>query len=438
MTGPSRARGLIIAAPSTGSGKTVITTGLIAAWRAAGVHVAAAKAGPDYIDAAFLAAAAGGLAVNLDCWAMRPGLLRQLALAHAAGADLLILEGVMGLFDGGSDGAGSTADLAKALGLPAVLVIDASRQAQSAAVLAHGFATFDEHVEIAGVILNRVAGERHASLLRGAFKAAGIEIFGIIPPDAALDLPSRHLGLVQAGENASLDQVIGLAAQLASTHIDLERLVAAARALAATDTKQATPLPPPGQRIAVAHDQAFAFFYDHVLAGWRAKGAEVSRFSPLGDEAPDPSADAVILPGGYPELHAGRLSANDTFLTGLRSAADSGALIYGECGGYMVLGEGLVDADGIRHRMAGLLALETSFAEPRRTLGYRRAIAGAGQPLVEAGTVFRCHEFHYAHALHEAGTPLFSITGMQGEDLDQAGLTKAHVAGSFMHVIDTE
>ena len=319
-----------------------------------------------------------------------------------------------------------------------MLVIDASRQAQSAAALAHGFATFDEQIDVAGVILNRVAGERHACLLNEAFKAAGIRVFGFLPPDKKLELPSRHLGLVQARENTRLGQTVSAASDLIRAHVDLEQIEAASTGLQDASASVVKPLPPPGQRLTIARDHAFAFAYEHILAGWRAEGAEVSFFTPLGDEPPDPSADAVILPGGYPELHAGQLSSNERFLDGLRSAAREGVLIYGECGGYMVLGEGLVDARGSRYRMAGLLELETGFGATRRTLGYRRAVAGGGQPLAPAGTVFRCHEFHYAHIVREAGTRLFSVTDMRGADLGQTGLVQGRIAGSFMHLIDSE
>ena len=435
MTGPPR--GLVIAAPASGSGKTVVAMGLIAAWRRAGSAVAAAKSGPDYIDTAFLSAAAGRPAVNLDCWAMRPALLRHLAGRQAAGADFLVIEGAMGLFDGGDGGAGSTAELAKALGLPVVLVVDASRQAQSAAALAQGFCGFDRDVEVAGVIVNRVAGARHGGLIADALAAAGIAVIGTMARTGELDLASRHLGLVQAGEAAGLERVIEAAAASASAGIDLARLGDAARALPGAQGGCAIPAPP-GQRIALASDRAFAFAYHHVLESWRASGAEIIAFSPLGDEAPDAEADAVILPGGYPELHAGRLAGNQRLIAGLRRKAEAGALIYGECGGYMLLGRGLVDAGGERHAMAGLLALETSFAAPRLSLGYRRAVAGAGQSLAAPGTVFRAHEFHYATAIEENGEPLFAVTDMAGHALGAAGLARGRVSGSFLHVIDVE
>jgi cobyrinic acid a,c-diamide synthase len=223
-----------------------------------------------------------------------------------------------------------------------------------------------------------------------------------------------------------------------SAGIDLARLGDAARALPAARGPGAETPAPPGQRIALASDQAFAFTYHHAVEGWRAEGAEIIPFSPLGDEAPDAAADAVIVPGGYPELYAGRLAGNQRLMAGLRRRAAAGALIHGECGGYMLLGRGLVDAGGERHAMAGLLALETSFARRRLSLGYRRAVTGPGQPLAAPGTVFRAHEFHYATVVEESGAPLFAVTDMAGHALGEAGLADGRVCGSFLHVIDVE
>jgi cobyrinic acid a,c-diamide synthase len=432
----------VIAAPASGAGKTLITLAVVSALRAAGCAVAVAKAGPDYIDAGYLSLAAGRAAVNLDAWAMPPGLIARLAAQAARGADLLVVEGVMGLFDGAPlaaeaarGGAGSTAALAKALGLPVVLVIDAARQAQSAAALVHGFATFDPELSVAGVILNRIAGERHRRLIAGALEAAGVRVFGALPRLAGLKLPSRHLGLVQAAEHGDPEALLSAAAGAAREHLDLAALVELARPPTGPAPDAAPALPALGQRVAVASDEAFAFAYEHLLADWRAAGAAVVPFSPLADEAPDPVADAVYLPGGYPELHAGRLAGNAAFLAGLAAAARRGAQLFGECGGYMVLGKGLIDAKGSRHAMAGLLGLETSFAERRLTLGYRRIQPLADLPLARAGATLAGHEFHHATIVAEAGDRLFATADAEGRPLGHAGLRSGTVAGSFMHLI---
>lgn len=419
---------LLVAAPASASGKTVVTVGLVRALALRGLPVRAAKVGPDYIDPGFLAAAAGAPAVNLDPWAMRPALLD-----HLAADACLVVEGVMGLFDGAASGVGSSADVARRLGLPVVLVVDARRQSQSVAALVHGFATFDPAIHVAGVILTRVAGPRHERMLRAALAGGAVPCLGAIAHEARLALPSRHLGLEQAVERTDLEARVDAIARVVADHCDIATLaaLAAAPAPAAPAAPPPAALPPLGQRIAFARDEAFGFVYPHLLEGWCRAGASLHPFSPLAGEAPDGTADAVFLPGGYPELHAGRLAATPAWREGLRAAARAGARIYGECGGYMALGEGLIDGDGTRHAMAGLLPVVTSFARPRRTLGYRQ--------LVHHGTMFprhlRGHEFHYATVAAE-GPPLFRAADSTGADLGTMGTVHGAVAGSFVHLID--
>ena len=431
--------GLIIAAPASGTGKTVITLGLLRGLRREGVAVAAFKTGPDYIDPAFHTAACGKDCLNLDMWAMRPATLRALAARLSADAELIVGEGVMGLFDGAADGTGSTADLAALIGWPVVLVVDVRGQAASAAAVVRGFATHRYDIEVAGVVFNRVGGESHAEVLRESVAAtSNVPVLGCIPRDARLAVAERHLGLVQASEHDELELFVDAAADAVADHVDGEALKSLARpARISSDLADAVSLPPLGRRIAVARDEAFAFCYPWVLDGWRAAGAEIDFFSPLADEPPDEGADAVYLPGGYPELHGARLGSNRRFISGLRAAAARGAVVYGECGGYMVLGEGLIDGEGARHEMAGLVPLETSFAERRLHLGYRRlALAGAG-PLGAAGAAFRGHEFHYAAVVREdSSTPLFTCADARGEALPSAGYARDNVFGSFIHLVD--
>ncbi len=436
------APGLIVAAPSTGSGKTVVTLGVLRALSRRGLRVASAKVGPDYIDPAFHAAASGRACRNLDTWAMRPDTVAGLAAAAAADADLVVCEGVMGLFDGANVPPGrpdgSTADLAALTGWPVVLVADVRGQAGSAAALLRGFAGHRADVAVAGVVFNRVGAAAHGEMLRAACAAhlPALSVLGLLPRHAALEVPSRHLGLVQAGERAELEAFIDRAAALVAEHLDLDRLAALARP-GRVEAPPPAPLPPLGQRIAVARDIAFAFAYDATLDGWRRAGAEIRPFSPLADEGPDADCDAVYLPGGYPELHAGRLAGNRGFLDGLRAAAGRGAAVFGECGGYMALGQAITDADGVAHAMAGLLALRTSFAARRLHLGYRRARTLADSPLGPAGGAWRGHEFHYATTLSEGpGRPLFAVADAAGRPLPETGLAAGNVAGSFLHLID--
>ncbi len=423
--------GLIIAAPQSGSGKTLITLGLLAAYKAAGLPVASAKAGPDYIDPRFHESATGRASINLDPWAMRSDRVRALAASAADGADLFIAEGVMGLFDGAAAGGGSTADLARVLDLPVVLVVDAARKSQSVAALVHGFATFDPRVRVAGAILTRVGSDRHESMLRAALDSAGYRCFGAVRTDADLALPSRHLGLVQAREHDDLSTFIARAGAIMAKAIDLDGLRDVAGPLSGGGA--GSKLPPLGRRIAVASDEAFAFAYPHLLQDWRQQDATIVPFSPLLDEAPDMEADAVFLPGGYPELHAPALAAAETFRAGMTLAVERGALIYGECGGYMVLGERLEDADGETHRMLGLLPHATSFAERRRQLGYRRLSHNGALPWPVTLTG---HEFHYATLVENRAEPLFRSNDAEGLDLGAIGGVNGRVMGSFAHVID--
>jgi cobyrinic acid a,c-diamide synthase len=346
---------------------------------------------------------------------------------------------VMGLFDGADDGHGSTADLASLFDLPVILVVDAHGMAASAAALVEGFTRHRDDVEVAGVVFNRVGSEGHAELLRRVCDDRFAQpVLGCLPRDARLELPERHLGLIQAGELPDLEEFLDRAAALVAEHVDLTRLRRLARPFGlGLYGPAAQPLRPIGQRIAVARDLAFAFAYPAVLDGWRAAGAEIVYFSPLADDSPDAGATAVYLPGGYPELHSGRLAANRAFLDGLRAAADRDAFIYGECGGFMVLGESLIGPRGERHAMAGLLPVTTSFAERHLHLGYRRMRLIGASPLGQAGTTYRGHEFHYA-CLLETGRapPLFEVTDARGQPLGSVGAQVGTVAGSFLHLID--
>lgn len=447
----AQAPGLIVAAPASGSGKTTLTLGLIAALVQRGARVRSFKIGPDYIDPAFHEAASGRPCLNLDPWAMRGSTLDALMAELSADAELLIGEGVMGLFDGAPDGTGSSADLAARFALPIILVIDASRQGASVAAVAEGFARHRGDVQLAGVVLNRVGSANHEATLRHALAATGIAVLGAVPRDEALALPSRHLGLVQAREHVALTDFIAHAAETVARHVDLEALKRAARAPSTPSPLagegqgggsrekllEAIPIPPLGQHIAVARDDAFAFLYPHVLEAWRRHGVAIEFFSPLAEEAPAADCDAIYLPGGYPELHAGTLAAATRFMAGLRQAAARGAAIYGECGGYMVLGKELIDAKGAHHAMAGLLPLETSFAARKLHLGYRAVELLADSPLGPKGACFKGHEFHYATIIGEGdGDALFDVRDATGTSLGLIGQRAGRIFGSFAHLID--
>ena len=522
-------RAVIIAAPGSGSGKTTLTLALLRAWRDTGVAVASAKVGPDYIDPAYHAAASGRTCHNLDTWSMSDRTLSALIADLQRGASAIVVEGVMGLFDGAPDGRGSAADLSRRTGWPVVLVVDASGMAASVAALVHGFTSYDPEVEVAGVIFNRTGSARHGELLRRAMQSLDIPVFGCVTRSECLELPDRHLGLVQAREHPNLEGFLDRAAGQIGQEVDTETLLAAARpasfqrledghglpVLGQSDSigKRSKPpledghglpvlgqsgaigkrskspledghglpvlgqsgaigkrskspledghglpvlgqsgaigkrskspledghgLPVLGRRIAVARDDAFAFCYPYVLDAWRRAGCELSFFSPLDDEPPFEDADAVYLPGGYPELHGARLAGAGRFKRALRRCVERGAVVYGECGGYMVLGERLVDGDGVSHRMAGLLPVETSFESPRLSLGYREVALAADGVLGREGAHFRGHEFHFASVLAQSpATALFRTFNADLKPLGDAGLQIGNVMGSFVHLMD--
>lgn len=424
--------GLVISAPRSGAGKTTVMLGLLRCLAEDGLKVRPYKCGPDYIDPAFHKAACGTDSRNLDSWAMPESLLAE---QLSQPGEIAIAEGSMGLFDGvasaGATGNGASADIAAMTGWPVVVVLDVSGHAQTVAALALGMSHYRRDITVAGVILNRVASPRHERLCRLALDAAGIPVFGALPRRGDLTLPERHLGLVQATEHPDLEQAITSYASFLRDHVDLPALKAAAAGGRALEAARAPR--PPAQRIALAKDAAFSFTYPHLLAAWRDAGAEILPFAPLEDEAP-PDADLCWLPGGYPELYAGRLAANSRFLSGLRDFA-SRAPVHGECGGYMVLGESLVDAAGETHQMAGLLGLQTSYAQRRMHLGYRRARLLAPVLNYSARQALRGHEFHYSTILAQPDTPLAEVADADGSAVAETGSRRGSVTGTFFHLI---
>ncbi|MGH6680498.1 MAG: cobyrinate a,c-diamide synthase, partial [Bradyrhizobium sp.] len=294
---------------------------------------------------------------------------------------------------------------------------------------------FRPGLKVAGVVLNRVASPRHEDLVRRAMEGAGIRVLGALPRHAPIALAERHLGLVQADELARLNELIGEAARLVAEHVDLDALLQLADCGWMTAaTKPAARATAPGQRIALARDAAFSFVYPHILEGWRAAGAEIVPFSPLSDEGPDERADVCWLPGGYPELHAARIAAASRFRRVLTAFAGT-RRVHGECGGYMVLGAGLIDKEGTRHEMVGLLGLETSFARRKMHLGYRQAELKSGIPGYPAASCLRGHEFHYATILAQADTPLAIVRDANGADVSETGSRRGRVTGTFFHLI---
>ncbi len=430
------ARALLLAAPGSGSGKTTLTLGLIRALRDRGLRVGSAKVGPDFIDPAFHAVASGRRSGTLDLGGMRERTLRAELAAVAAESDIVLIEGVMGLFDGARDGVGSSAHLAKVLDLPIVLVLDVAAQATTAAAVAFGLARYDPELRVCGAILNRVGSAGHAATIVPSLEAIGIRSLGFLATNSALALPERHLGLVQAREHHDLERFIAAAAAACAAQLDLDALLALAAPLPELIASNESPLPPIGEHIAIAEDIAFAFSYAHITEGWRRAGAQLSFFSPLANEGPSRSADAVYLPGGYPELHADRLAAAIYFRAEMEAARARGAAISGECGGYMVLGDSLADRDAVEHAMLGFLPLRFSYARPRLHLGYREVHAVVDTPLARAGTPLRGHEFHFASVECEPAAEALFEASAEAHAPTRIGMHRGNVQGSFLHLLD--
>ena len=426
--------GILISAPSSGTGKTTVMLGLLRAFSDMGLRVQPFKSGPDYIDPAFHHAAARKASFNLDSWGMDEGLMNTI-VAEGEDADIAIAEGSMGLYDGvatkGASGFGSSAETAVRFGWPVILVVDVSGQAQSAAATALGFMKYMPDLPFGGVILNRVASPRHERLARLGMEQAGIKVLGVLPRRGDLALPERHLGLIQAIEHPDLEQAISNYASFLSEHVDLDAIRAVAQGTNAP--KVGRLVRPPAQRIALARDAAFSFTYPHLLKAWRTEGAEILPFSPLHDDLV-PDADLVWLPGGYPELHAGTLAGANRFLTSLREHAATKP-VHGECGGYMALGTTLIDKEGVAHKMAGLLGVVTSYEKRKFHLGYRQAVLQEAVLGYQRGSRLRGHEFHYSTILEEPDAPLAQVTDADGNLVSETGSLRGHVSGTFFHMI---
>ncbi|GHF72496.1 hydrogenobyrinate a,c-diamide synthase [Streptomyces mashuensis] len=425
---------LVIAAPSSGSGKTTIATGLMRAFADAGLVVSPHKVGPDYIDPGYHALAAGRPGRNLDAWLCGPERIGPLFLHGAAGADVAVVEGVMGLFDGAS-GQGelaSTAHVAKLLRAPVVLVVDASAQSRSVAALVHGFASWDPEVRVAGVILNKVGSDRHEELLREALGGAGVPVLGAVRRAGTVHTPSRHLGLIPVAERRTeaLDAVAEQAARVREG-CDLEALLALARSappLADGSWTPATaPHPANGPRpvVAVAGGPAFTFTYTEHTELLTAAGAEVVTFDPLRDESLPDNTRALVIGGGFPEVYAPELTANEPLRKAIRALAEAGAPVAAECAGLLYLCRSL---DG--KPMCGVLPADARMSE-RLTLGYREAVALADNPLAAAGTRVRGHEFH--RTVTEPGAGAAPAWGVTHPARRVEGFVQGGVHASYLH-----
>ncbi|MDT0610643.1 cobyrinate a,c-diamide synthase [Streptomyces sp. DSM 40712] len=437
---------LVVAAPSSGSGKTTVATGLMAALTARGLAVSPHKVGPDYIDPGYHTLATGRTGRNLDAYLCGPELVGPLFLHGARGCDIAVVEGVMGLYDGaaGEGELASTAQVAKLLRAPVVLVVDASSQSRSVAALVHGFASWDPEVRVGGVILNKVGSDRHEALLREALESAGVPVLGVLRRAAQVETPSRHLGLVPVAERGSraVEAVAAMAAQVAAG-CDLEALVALARGAGALscaawaagevlDSSPPPPLPVPlpgaagrGVRVAVAGGAAFTFSYAEHSELLAAAGAEVVGFDPLRDEELPEGTTGLVIGGGFPEVYAAELSANEGLRESVAQLALSGAPVAAECAGLLYLCREL---DGLP--MCGVLDASARMSE-RLTLGYRDAVAVTDSALAVAGTRMRGHEFH--RTVVEPGAGAAPAWGMRAPERRVEGFVERGVHASYLH-----
>lgn len=469
---------IIIAAPHSGSGKTTLTLGIMAALRSRGLRVAPFKVGPDFIDPGYHRLVTGSPSVNLDGWICGHEFIRATFAHHAAGADIAVIEGVMGLFDGidGVSDAGSTAEVAKLLGAPVILVVDARSQARSAAALVHGFASFDAKVSIAGVIFNNVASANHERVLRDALSAScpGVAVLGCVPRDAALAIPSRHLGLMTAEENPLSEAFLAHLCEVVDQHLDLEAIIGlsdsdhvhtvhnvhqvhnlhqAAPATGDTGAGSApatsgtgavsTPATPatgavstvPPVKIAVARDAAFCFVYQDNLRLMAECGAELCYFSPLLDSALPPQVSGIYLPGGYPELFAAKLAGNGPLKAAIRAAVEADMPVYAECGGFIYLTGGVAADDNVLHPFVGIFPVQTRMLPRRKALGYREVKLLTDSVIGAKGSIARGHEFHYSEM--EEMPPeverLYAVT-RKGVALGPEGYSYKNCLASYIHL----
>ncbi|MEU6415894.1 cobyrinate a,c-diamide synthase [Streptomyces spiralis] len=433
VSSPSVPR-LVVAAPASGSGKTTVATGLMAALAGRGLSVSPHKVGPDYIDPGYHALATGRAGRNLDAYLCGPELVGPLFLHGARGCDIAVVEGVMGLYDGaaGEGELASTAQVAKLLRAPVVLVVDASSQSRSVAALVHGFVTWDPEVRVGGVILNKVASDRHEVLLREALDSVGVPVLGVLRRAPQVDTPSRHLGLVPVAERraAAVEAVAAMGAQV-SDGCDLDALTALARSAGpltdpAWDAAEAVAGPSPdGAVVAVAGGEAFTFSYAEHAELLRAAGADVVPFDPLRDERLPEGTRGLVIGGGFPEVYAAELSANEPLRKAVAELALSGAPVAAECAGLLYLCREL---DG--RPMCGVLDATARMTE-RLTLGYRDAVAVGDSALAAAGTRMRGHEFH--RTVVEPGAGAAPAWGLRAPVRRVEGFVQQGVHASFLH-----
>lgn len=437
-------KSIIIAAPNSSSGKTTITLGIMECLKRRGLMVAPFKVGPDFIDPGYHRLVCGRPSVNLDGWMCGGDFVRETFYHHAVGADIAVVEGVMGLFDGigGASDEGSTAQVAKFLGVPVILVADARGQARSVAAMMKGFVEFDPDVRVVGVIFNNVASDTHGRILRDAVESRlpDVRVLGCIPRDESISIPSRHLGLLTAEENPLPEEFLDHLVEVVREHVDLGMLWTVATLHGAPDVKSIAEQSPRRDpvRIGLARDAAFCFVYEDNLRLLRQAGAELVEFSPLNDGALPEGVAGLYLPGGYPEVFADALSVNTPLLDALRGAIEGGMPVYAECGGFIYLSRGVAGMRGdveSFQEFVGIFPVATRLLPRRKALGYREAELAADCIIGPSGTVARGHEFHYSE-MEEMPPEVERLYRVQraGVDLGTEGYRYRNCLASYIHL----
>lgn len=436
---PAMCKTLVIAGERSGCGKTLVSLGIMAGLEKLGLKVQPFKAGPDFIDPGHHERVTGRISHNLDGWMTGEEGVASIFSRYAKDCDIAVIEGVMGLFDGASGVSddGSTARIAKWLGAPVVLVIDARSLARSAAALVHGYSSYDPELKPAGVIFNRVGSDSHAEIIREAVSglADAPEIIGFLPRDEALAMPSRHLGLVTGEDHALSDEDIEALGLWAGQNLDLRRLVAALPESELAPLAE-EPARPPACRIAVARDRAFCFYYHENLRLLEHFGAELVPFSPFEDKGLPDGVDGLYLGGGYPELHAEALSGNSSMLSEIRALAEAGKPVYAECGGFMYLMRELADTSGRIWPMAGIFDMRAEMRGRFHALGYREIAISIHGPFGPPGTRLRGHEFHYSapKGPDPDALNIYKVSDRKGRTGQPEGFLKANTLGSYIHL----
>ena len=429
---------VVIAAPMSGSGKTTVVTGLLAAMRAHGVKAQSYKIGPDYIDPGYHALASGRPAHNLDTWLVSKERLADIFISTMADADVAVIEGVMGLYDGGKNGVSSTAEIAKLLKAPVLLVVNAKSMGESAAALVLGFKQYDPGVNLAGVILNRLGSDTHRMMIEEALEKLGVPVFGAIKRNDAMTMPERHLGLVPVEDNARERETVEEIGRVVGAAVDVESIVALGKTAPPLEIEQGfSQAAETKARIAVARDEAFSFYYPESLAVLRQKGADIVFFSPLHDERL-PEADGLILGGGFPEMFAKELYENESMRASIKAAAEKGMPIYAECGGFMYLMRRVTDFDGNSFPMLGVIPGEVAMNKKLQTVGYVSAEMMRDTVLGSKGTVLHGHEFHFSSECEpETGADYpraFTFRKTRTPSPYAAGYAKGNILGSYLHL----